>query len=95
MSFYQWQEETLILHILTQPRASKDEIIGPQGDNLKIRITAPPVEGKANQHLLRFLAKTFRVARSNITLLKGNNSRIKCLSIKQPGQLPSFIQPPK
>ena len=91
-SFYQWQGETLILYIQTQPRASKDEIVGPQGDSLKIRITAPPVDGKANQHLLKFLAKTFRVARTNITLLKGNNSRIKCLSIKQPKQLPLFIQ---
>jgi len=90
-SFYQWQGETLILYIQTQPHASKDEIVDPQGDSLKIRITAPPVDGKANQHLLKFLAKTFRVARSNITLIKGDTSRIECLSIKQPNQLPLFI----
>jgi uncharacterized protein (TIGR00251 family) len=89
--FYQWQGDTLLLHVQTQPRASKDEIVGPQGENLKIRITAPPVDGKANQHLLKFLAKTFRVARSDIHLLKGDSSRIKSLSIKQPRQLPACI----
>lgn len=92
-SFYQWQGETLLLYIQTQPRASKDEIIGPQGDSLKVRITAPPVEGKANQHLVKFLAKTFQVAPSHITLVKGETSRVKCLSIKQPRQLPVFILP--
>jgi uncharacterized protein (TIGR00251 family) len=88
--FYQWQGENLILHVRVQPRASRDEIVGPHGDDaLKIRITAPPVEGKANTHLIRFLAKAFGVSRSQIRLLGGDSSRIKQLSIDSPQQLPA------
>ena len=53
-----WQDDNLILNIRLQPRASCDEIVAIQADGrLKIRITAPPVDGKANDHLLQFLAR--------------------------------------
>lgn len=77
------------MHVRVQPRASRDEIIGPHGeDALKIRITAPPVEGKANTHLIRFIARAFGVARSQVNLLGGEGSRNKRLSIDSPKQLP-------
>ena len=50
---YRWQEGCLLLRCRLQPRASKDEIVGLQGDRLKIRITSPPVDGKANQQIGR------------------------------------------
>lgn len=81
----------LVLNIHLQPRASRDEIIGGQGNCLKIRITAPPVEGKANAHLLRFLAKAFGVARSQVVLLSGEKSREKRVRIEQPKKIPDPV----
>ena len=79
----------MILSIRVQPRACQDEIIGPHGDgSLKIRITAPPVDGKANEHLIKFLAKSFGVAKSQITLLSGASGRDKRLAIQNPKRFP-------
>lgn len=90
-SWYHWQGSDLVLQVLIQPRASKDEVVGPHGDQLKIRITAPPVDGKANQHLTRFLAKTFRVAKSQIHIESGETGRHKRVRILAPQQLPAFL----
>lgn len=88
--WYQWQGERLLLTVRIQPKASSDEIVGPQGaEHLKIRITAPPVDGKANRHLIKFLAKAFGVAKSRITLLKGESGREKRLAIDAPTRLPA------
>ncbi|MDX1823424.1 MAG: DUF167 family protein [Thiohalomonadales bacterium] len=92
--FYSWHNDSLLLHIYVQPRASQDEIVGPHGDSLKVRITAPPVEGKANEHLLKFLAKVFGVSRKQISLTSGQQGRHKLLCITQPSRLPAIIPPP-
>lgn len=89
--FYQWQEQNLILHIKVQSQASKDEIAEILGKHLKIRITAPPINGNANKHLIAFLAKTFKVAKSDIQLISGESGREKRVLIKSPGQLPAMI----
>lgn len=94
MSGYEWRGQTLILNLHIQPRASRDELAGPHGERLKVRITAPPVDGKANEHLIRFLAKTFGVAKSSITLLSGECGRDKRIAIADPERLPPFIAPP-
>lgn len=65
----------LILHI--QPGARKTEIAGAYGDALKIRLAAPPADGKANDCLIEFLAGTLGVPRSQVTLLSGAASRQK------------------
>lgn len=90
----QWDGSDLILRVHAQPRAAKDEIIGPHGDSLKIRITAPPVEGKANAHLIKFLAKAFGVSKSQVTLLSGETGRSKRFRIQTPAKLPKGIPPP-
>lgn len=90
--FYEWQENKLILRIKVQPRASRDEIAEILGDSLKIRIIAPPIDGKANQHLLSYLAKLFKVAKSRITLLSGETGREKRVCIDDPQQLPDIIK---
>ena len=90
--FYCWQADDLILNVKVQPKASKDEIGSALGDALKIRITAPPVDGKANKHLIAYLAKLFGVAKSNIELLSGDTGRDKRLRIKQPKKLPAIIR---
>lgn len=95
--WYQWQDDQLFLNIHVQPRASQDEIIGPHGtDSLKIRITAPPVDGKANSHLIKFLAKSFGVAKSHVELISGASGRDKRVVISNPKRLPepARITPP-
>jgi uncharacterized protein len=89
--FYKWQEKDLILYVQIQPKSSTDEVVGILGENLKIKITAPPIDGKANEHLCRFIAKVFNVSKSQVSILKGETSKIKTLLIKQPQQLPNWI----
>lgn len=91
-SWYMWQDGDLLLRVRVQPRASRDAIVGPMGDELKIAITAPPVDGRANAHLIAFLARTFGVAKNAVTLLGGENSRSKRLHIKKPAKLPISIR---
>jgi len=71
---------TLCVKVL--PNASVNEIVGFEGDALKIRIKAPPEKDKANVELIRFLAKKLKISRSDITLLKGRKSKLKLLEIE-------------
>lgn len=65
----------LSLHI--QPGAKRTETAGPHGDALKIRLAAPPVDGKANDALIAFLAKALGVPKSRVELVSGQASRAK------------------
>ncbi len=85
--WYCWEQNGVIIQIRLQPRARCDEIAGLQGEWLKIRITAPPVEGKANAHLLKFLARSFQVSKSQVRLLSGATSRNKRVYIENPAKL--------
>jgi len=67
--------------VWVQPRASRAEIAGIQEDAVKVRITAPPVEGEANAALVRFLAKKLGVSRGAVTLVRGQTGRRKTLRI--------------
>ena len=91
MSYYRWQDEDLLLSCHLQPKASKDEFCGLHGDSLKIRITAPPVDGKANAHLIKFLAKQFGVAKGAITIVSGELGRQKRIRVAAPGRLPEAL----
>lgn len=73
--WYHWEGDDLLLSLRVQPRSKKDEFITPHGDHYKARITAPPVEGKANEHLLKFLAKSFGVRKSQVSMQTGQTSR--------------------
>jgi len=85
--WYHWKGNDLVLEIHLQPGAAHDALAGTHGDRLKIRITAAPVDGKANDHLLRYLAMLFDVPRSRVNLLSGHSSRIKRVRIHRPGKL--------
>ena len=61
------------------------------GDRLKVRLTAPPVEGRANEHLVAYLAKLFGVARRQVVLERGNSSKRKQLRIRSPQKLPENL----
>jgi len=71
---------TLTLHI--QPGAKKTEFAGLHGDALKIRLAAPPVDGKANEALIRFVAETLGLAKSAVSLKSGQTSRRKMLEVQ-------------
>ena len=70
---------TLTLHI--QPGAKKTEFAGLHGDALKIRLAAPPVDGKANEALIRFVADQLGLAKSAVNLKSGQTSRRKVLEV--------------
>ena len=75
---------TLTLHI--QPGAKKTEFAGLHGDALKIRLAAPPVDGKANSQLLAWLAEQLRCPKRDLQLLRGEASRRKQVQVALPEQ---------
>nr|WP_298174715.1 DUF167 domain-containing protein [uncultured Pseudomonas sp.] len=91
MSFYRWDGEDLILECHLQPKASSDAFAGLHGERLKIRLTAPPVDGKANAQLLAFLARAFAVAKNQVKLESGQQSRLKRVRIQRPQRLPEEL----
>ena len=70
------------VHFYVQPRASKTEVVGRYGDAIKIRVKAPPVDGAANDELIRFLSKRFKVPRKAVELVSGSSSRHKQVAIE-------------
>jgi uncharacterized protein (TIGR00251 family) len=74
-------EAPVTLSIRIQPRASKNEIIARSGGGIKIRLTAPPVDGAANEALVKFLADTLSVPKSHIEIVSGHTSREKIVRI--------------
>ena len=67
--------------IRVQPRSSADEIAGAHGEALRIRLTAPPVEGAANDALVDFLASVLGIARRDVTIVAGSTSRSKIVEL--------------
>jgi uncharacterized protein (TIGR00251 family) len=84
-------EDGLVLRLYIQPKASRDSIVGLHGDELKVAITAPPIDGKANAHLVKYLAKLFRVAKSQVLVEKGELGRHKQIKIINPQQIPTEV----
>ncbi|MGL5601848.1 MAG: DUF167 family protein YggU [Silvania sp.] len=81
----------LVLRLYIQPKASRDAIVGLHGDELKVAITAPPVDGQANSHLVKYLAKQFRVAKGQVILEKGELGRHKQVKIVNPHYIPTDV----
>jgi len=81
----------LLLRLVLQPKASRDAFVGLLGDELKVAITAPPIDGQANKHLIKFLSKQFKVAKGAIIVEKGALNRHKRVRIKSPNNMPDNI----
>lgn len=81
----------MCLRLRVQPKASCDEVVGRHGDALRVRITAAPTDGKANRHLLAFLAAAFKVPRARVTLARGTSGRDKQVCIEAPVRLPAWL----
>jgi uncharacterized protein (TIGR00251 family) len=74
-------EAATIFKIHLLPRASRDEICGLQGDAIKVKVTAPPIEGRANMALQRFIAEKLHLASSQVEIMAGKRSREKILKV--------------
>lgn len=82
-----WIRETvrgLEFKLLVQPRSAKNQIVGLHGDALKIKLTAPPVEGAANAMCIKFLAKCIGVPKSAIDIVSGQTGRNKRICVHWP-----------
>lgn len=76
-----------VLRLHVQPGAKKTEIVGEHGEALKVRLAAPPVDGKANAELLAYLAERLGLPRTALTLKSGESSRQKRVAVILPGAL--------
>ena len=82
----------LILDVRVQPRASRSEIAGLHGERLRIRLQAPPVDGKANAALVEFVAGLFAVPRARVTIEHGLTGRDKRLRLQGVPSLPPQLE---
>ncbi|OOF59506.1 DUF167 family protein YggU [Rodentibacter myodis] len=92
MTAIEQTSEGIRLKVFLQPKASKDHIAGLHDNELKITITAPPIDGQANAHLLKFLSKAFKVPKSSIVLEKGELNRHKQIWIPNPKLISKEIE---
>ena len=81
------QEKVLTLKIKVEPRSSKSGIVGPYGDALKVKLTSPPVEGKANKELIEILAKGFSIAKKDVEIISGQSSKNKVVRLNGVGSM--------
>jgi hypothetical protein len=95
-SFCHWEADVLVLNILGTPGASRDAIGKVKGHQLKVSVTEAPRVGRATDHMVRFLAEEFGVARSDIEVVFGRKNVNKQLRIKAPKLLPAGVDwPPR
>jgi uncharacterized protein (TIGR00251 family) len=73
---------TTALRVHLTPRSARDEVLGLEGDVLRARVTAPPVEGRANEALLRLVAEVLGVPKSSLRIVRGQRSREKLVAVE-------------
>ncbi len=76
------QDGAVVFEVRVAPRASRSRMIGVQDGALKVALTAPPVDGAANDALRKLLAKTLSVSKSDVEIVRGDRARIKLLRVK-------------
>ena len=87
-----WDGNTLVVNILGTPAAKRDAIGKIKGHQLKVSVTAPPEDGRATDHMVKFLAREFGVASKDITVVFGRTSVNKQLRIRSPRTIPEVLQ---
>ena len=93
VAWYRSEEDSVTLTLHIQPGAKRSEVAGLHGDALKIRLAAPPIEGRANQALLRFVADSFDVPLRQVELLRGTQSRHKMVKVTGSKVAPESLLP--
>lgn len=76
------KDDAVRFSVRLQPRSSRNEIVGLQGESLKVRVTAPPVEGMANEALIDFLSDALKISRRNVCIVSGLSSRTKIIEVR-------------
>jgi uncharacterized protein (TIGR00251 family) len=87
---YTQTEKGITFRVFVVPRASRSELAGEHEGALRVRIAAPPVEGAANDELIRLLSRAAKLPRSTIEIVRGQNSRLKTITIC--GARPAIIK---
>jgi len=90
-AWFTWEGENLVLRLQIQPRSSKDGFGEIYNNRLKLHLTAPPVDGKANQRLLAYLAKQFGIPKASVRIVSGDSSRLKTVELRCPGKFPADL----
>ncbi|MFZ5503761.1 MAG: DUF167 domain-containing protein [Pseudomonadota bacterium] len=83
--WYRRDAETTLLTLHVQPGAKRNEIVGLHGDALKVRLAAPPVDGQANEMLLKFISECMRIGRRQVSIKYGEQSRRKVVVVEGGG----------
>jgi uncharacterized protein (TIGR00251 family) len=78
---YSFEGNAIVFRVLVVPRASRSEIVGEHDGSLRVRIAAPPVDGAANDELIRVLAKRVRLPKSAVSITSGHGARMKQVRI--------------
>ena len=76
------KDGAVTIKVKVQPRAPRTEIVGEHAGAIKLRVAAPPVDGKANEECRRFLAKLFKVSATSVEIISGDSSRDKVIRIR-------------
>lgn len=91
-SFYCWDGDVLVVNILGKPGAKRDAIGEPLGNQLRVSVKAPPINGRATDSMVRFLASQFGVRESDIEVVYGREHVNKQLRIRAPRTLPAVFE---
>ena len=76
------QDGAITFEVRVAPRASRNRVVGVQDGALKVALTAPPVDGAANEALKKLLAKSLGVSKSSVEIIRGDRARIKMLRVR-------------
>ncbi len=74
-------KQYLVINIKVEPRSSHSGIAGPYGEGLKVKLTSPPVEGRANEELIEILAKEFKISKKDVEIISGKKSKNKIVRL--------------
>lgn len=88
---WHFDNDTLVLELRVQPRASRDGVSGISGGRIKVRVSAPPVDDAANERLRDFIAKEFGVSRGRVRILSGLSGREKRIAVDRPKRIPDWL----
>jgi uncharacterized protein (TIGR00251 family) len=81
MSWFTENKDGVTITVRVLPRASRSEIVGEYGGALKIKLASPPVDGAANEELVKLLAKAFAVPKNSVEIVSGHTSKTKAVRI--------------
>lgn len=78
---YKNDRQYIVINIKVEPRSSHPGIAGPYGEGLKVKLTSPPVEGRANEELIEILAKKFGISKKDVEIISGKKSKNKIVRL--------------